>query len=92
MSVINCKCCYIRPKYNNLEEWCKDPNNIYIWRKGIGFINKIRYPTSSSIFSNPFKITKYTTRENVLDKYKVYIIDRLKNDENLKKRSFKIKR
>ena len=28
MSVVNCKVKYIRPQYNDLEEWAKDDNNV----------------------------------------------------------------
>ena len=79
MSVINCKVKYIRPEYNNLKEWIKDDNNVYIGRYGVVFIkndelNKFeRYPKESSIWANPFKINKNTTRQQVLDKYKEYI-------------------
>ena len=43
MSVVNVKVNCIRPKYNNLEEWMTDPNNVYIGRKGIVFINSERF-------------------------------------------------
>lgn len=80
MSIINCKVQYIRPKYNNLEEWMKDENNIYIGRAGVVFIDKQRFPKNSSNFANPFKIGKDGNREEVLYKYKTYIIERLKNN------------
>ena len=35
MSVVNCKVKFIRPKYNNLEEWTRDENNVYIGRAGV---------------------------------------------------------
>ncbi len=82
MSVVNCKVKYIRPKYNNLEEWMNDENNVYIGRKGIVFIDKQRYPKQSSIFSNPYIIDKDGTRQEILIKYKEFIEDKLKNDEN----------
>lgn len=44
MSIINCKVEFIRPQYNNLQEWMNDENNIYIGRKGIVFINGVRFP------------------------------------------------
>ena len=40
-SVVNVKVAHIRPKYNDLEEWTKDPNNVYIGRAGIVFINGV---------------------------------------------------
>ena len=81
MSVVNCKVQYIRPRYKNLKEWMSDENNIYIGRKGVVFIDKKRFPENSSIFANPYRIGKNGTREEVLIKYKCYIIEKLKNNE-----------
>jgi len=81
MSIVNCKVQYIRPKYNNLKEWMNDENNIYIGRKGVVFIDNTRFPQNSSNFANPYKIGKDGTREQVLLKYKNYIIDKLKNKD-----------
>jgi hypothetical protein len=83
MSVVNCKVKYIRPKYNNLKEWSEDPNNIYIGRAGIIFIDKERYPKKTSKFANPFKIGIDGNRDVVLNKYKSYIIDKLESDKLL---------
>ena len=86
MSIINCKCEHIRPKYKDLREWCSDPCNIYIARAGVVFVKnndgtKERYPKISSVFANPFKIGKDGTREEVIQKYRSYIIEKL--DSNL---------
>lgn len=81
--IVNCKVQFIRPKYDNLEEWMSDSNNCYIGRGGVVFINKKRYPTNSSIFANPFKIGKDGTREEVIIKYKEYIIKKIENGEIL---------
>lgn len=91
MSVINCKVKYIRPLYNNLQEWMNDENNIYIGRAGVIFINNERYPKQSSIFCNPFKIGRDGNRNEVLDKYKDYIIKKLDNDINLRNELMKLK-
>lgn len=72
--VVNVKVQYIRPHYNNLEEWCKDPNNVYIGRKGIVFINKERYPKQDSVWHNPYKIGPDGDRYTVLQKYKQHIL------------------
>jgi len=56
--VVNVKVAHIRPKYNNLAEWMADPNNVYIGRRGIVFIDKVRFPKENSAFANPFKIKK----------------------------------
>lgn len=62
MSVINVKVASIRPKFNNLKEWCEDERNIYIGRAGIVFIDGQRFPKQSSIWANPYKITKTCKR------------------------------
>jgi hypothetical protein len=79
--VVNVKVKYIRPEYNNLEEWMKDRNNVYIGRRGIVFINKERFPKENSIWHNPFKINKNNTREDVILKYKEYIIDKIEKEK-----------
>jgi hypothetical protein len=91
MTTINCKVKYIRPLYNNLQEWMNDDNNVYIGRAGVVFINNERYPKQSSIFSNPFKIGRDGNRNEVLDKYKDYIIKKLDNDINFKNELMKLK-
>jgi hypothetical protein len=71
----------IRPKYNNLEEWMNDPNNVYIARRGVVFVEKngekYRFPKEDSIWANPFKITGTMTREIVINMYRNYIVDKL---------------
>lgn len=89
MSVVNCKVKYIRPKYNNLQEWINDKKNVYIGRAGIVFITnketgkKERFPKKSSNFANPYKVGKDGNREEVLQKYKIYIEKKLENDDTL---------
>lgn len=70
MSVVNCKVKFIRPKYNDLKEWCEDNNNVYIGRRGVVFIDKQRYPSDENIWANPFKVGKHGTREQVIEKYR----------------------
>ncbi len=86
MKIVNVKVANIRPKYNNLKEWMDDENNIYIGRKGIVFIDGIRFPKKDSLWCNPFKIPKSSKesktsdereRNEVLEKYKVYIKNKL---------------
>jgi hypothetical protein len=85
MSVKNVKVANIRPKYNNLKEWIDDKeNNIYIGRAGIVFIDNERFPKQASIFCNPYKVGKDGTREEVIDKYKIYIIRKIENSTELK--------
>ena len=80
--IVNVKVAYIRPQYQNLKEWMADPNNIYIACKGIVFIDGVRFPPQDSIFANPFKIGRHAeirdgTREEVINKYKDYIIAKI---------------
>jgi hypothetical protein len=91
MSVVNVKVSYIRPKYNNLKEWCKNSNNVYIGRKGIVFIDGARYPQKDSLWANPYKITKDETREDVIQKYEMYIRNRLKTEDGLLKQLLNLK-
>lgn len=85
MSVVNCKVANIRPKYKNLQEWMEDPNNVYIGRGGIVFIDKQRFPKHSSNFANPYKIGRDGLREEVIEKYRGYITAKIKHDTLLEK-------
>ena len=92
MSIENVKVKYIRPKgYHNLREWMEDEQNVYIGRKGVVFIDKQRYPKTHSPFYNPFKVNKDGTRKEVIAKYKIYITEKLKNDEHLVQELMKLK-
>jgi hypothetical protein len=62
----------------------EDKNNVYIGRAGIVFIDNQRFPKQSSPFCNPFKISTHGTREEVIQKYRTYIVTRLENDPELK--------
>lgn len=91
MSVVNCKVEFIRPLYNNLKEWTDNANNVYIGRAGVVFINSERFPKKSSIFANPFKIGKDGSREEVIQKYKIYMTEKLDKDKNLVGELLKLK-
>jgi hypothetical protein len=80
--ICNVKVNHIRPEYDNLKSWCEDPNNIYIGRAGIVFIDNQRYPKYPSIWANPYKINKDGDLKEVLDKYRSYIINKIEK-ENL---------
>lgn len=81
MSVVNVKVSNIRPQYNNLEDWVKDENNIYVGRRGIVFINGERFPKKDSLWANPYKVNKIQTREEVLEKYDKYIRHKIVHDD-----------
>lgn len=90
MSVVNVKVKSIRPDFENLKEWIKDANNVYIGRKGIVFIDKKRFPQQDSIWANPFKKDRDGTLDEILEKYEIYIRKKI-NDENLKDELMKLK-
>lgn len=81
----------IRPKYDNLKEWMRDKNNVYIGRRGIVFVDGERFPKKDSIWANPYKIGKDGTREEVIKKYKKYIKKKLESDSELLARLSKLK-
>ena len=80
-AIVNVKVKFIRPKYDNLREWMKDNNNVYIGRGGIVFIDNERFPKNDSVWANPYKIGKDGSREEVIERYKKYIIEKIKNGE-----------
>lgn len=88
--VVNVKVAHIRPKYNNLEDWMNDPNNAYVGRRGVVFIDGQRFPKQDSIWHNPFKINKDNDRKAVIQRYETYIIDKIKR-ENLKNELLNLK-
>ena len=72
---------YIKPECTNLEDWCSRSNHIYIGNKRMTHINKKRYPKQDSIWANPFKTGKDGTRQEVLEKYRDYIIKKVEQNE-----------
>lgn len=79
-TVVNVKVAHIRPTYNDLEHWMQNPNNVYIGRRGIVFINERRFPERDSIWANPFKV-RNMTRQQAIDQYREYIIGKLNSGE-----------
>lgn len=75
--VVNVKVAYIRPRYKNLKEWMEDPNNIYIGRAGIVFIDSERYPKKASLWANPFKGGE---RSKCIEQYRDYIVKRIETE------------
>lgn len=68
----------IRPRYNDLQEWMEDPNNVYIARKGVVFIEdeetgkKARFPKKDSVFANPFTVKAYGL-EKAIELYRAHL-------------------
>ena len=75
----------IRPRYNDLEIWCQDCNNVYIGPKNMVSIKGVsNYPKEDSLWMNPFKPDQYNDEglTNMLNQYYVYIYKKIYN-ENL---------
>jgi len=89
-SVVNVKVKNIRPKYDNLREWMEDPNNVYIGRHGVVFIDNERFPKQGSIFANPFTVKEYG-REQVLEKYKIWLKEQIKKGKITKEQILALK-
>lgn len=89
--VVNVKVKYLRPEYDNLEEWMKKRNHVYIARHGIVFIHNKRFPKHSSIFANPYKITAKLDRDESMRLYKIYATKRLKEDKKFEKELLKLR-
>jgi hypothetical protein len=84
--VVNVKVQHIRPAHDNIYEWMKDPNNLYIGRGGRIFIgsgpDKYAYGYPSSKWSNPFKISESQGRDAVVKKYRDALFSEELKDEN----------
>jgi len=91
--VINVRVANIRPQYSNLKEWIKDTNNEYIGRGGILVIDNVRFPKENSIWANPYKIddSNGITRDNVIEKYRTYIRQKIENNDVLKQKILQMK-
>jgi len=90
-TVVNVKVAHIRPKYNNLQEWMKDENNVYIGRAGIVFIENKRFPPLASTFCNPFKVNTKNVRDDVCDQFREYMEERIAKDPKLKEQLLHLK-
>lgn len=83
VQIVNVRMKYIRDKYTNLKEWMDDPNNVYIGRKCIVFIDGKRYPSNDSLWCNPYKVGRDGTLEEVIGKFKIHLDKLLENKDNL---------
>lgn len=97
MSVVNVKVANLRkskPRRENLREWMKDEENVYIGRAGIVFIDNVRFPKESSIWANPYKVGDKKgqyEREESLKLYESYIREKIKGSESMKEELLKLK-
>mgnify|MGYP003341696067 FL=1 len=60
---------YLSLENKNLKEWMEDPNNVYIGRKEVVFIDGKRFPEEDSIWINPFRQTKLNNIEFIINEY-----------------------
>lgn len=68
-----------------------DEKNVYIGRRGIVFIDGERFPKQDSLFCNPFHVGKDGTRNDVIQKFRVYIEKRLEREPELKEKLLTLK-
>lgn len=73
IQIVNVKVKYIRPEFQNLQEWMQDPENLYIGRRGVVFIDGKRFPPADSPYHNPYKIGRDGDRQEVIQKYAGYL-------------------
>lgn len=90
-SIVNVIQKYIKDEYENLKEWCKYKNNIYIDRKGVLFIDGERFSKENSLFHNPYKIKYNINREEIILQYKIYLLKKIRDDKNFRKEFYKLK-
>ncbi|HSA76263.1 MAG TPA: SAM-dependent methyltransferase [Nitrosarchaeum sp.] len=83
-SVVCVKVDLIRKKgVHDLKEWTKNPNNVYIGRKGVVFVDKERFPKKDSPWANPYKVGAEYTREESIKLYEKYIVNELDKGEKI---------
>ena len=85
-TITNVRVKHIRPKYNILQDWMKNPQHEYIGRGGVVFINKERVPKKASQWSNPYTVKKEGI-DNCLEMFEIWLQKKIKKDgtEDLKK-------
>jgi len=83
MSVVNCRVYYLRPGYRNIREWMLHPDHVYIGRRDVVFMKGERYPARDSIWTNPYRVGRDGTREDVLFKYEALMRAKLAADAEL---------
>lgn len=83
--LVNVRVKYLRPKYNNLEEWMDSSKNYYIGRGRIFYINGERFPKTNSLWCNPFKAGDGYSHDELIKKYKKHLRILLQDPDNLAK-------
>lgn len=80
-TLVNVRVKYIRPKYKDLREWTADPNNVYIARGGVVFIDGKRFPEKDSLLCNKFKVGKTGRLHEVIYMFRDWLMEKIKNGE-----------
>lgn len=85
-TIVNVKVKNIRPTYHTLSDWMKNPENEYIGRCGVVFIDNERFPKKPSQWANPFTVKK-EGRDKCLELYEAWVREKIKREgtEELKK-------
>jgi hypothetical protein len=78
-TIVNVKVKNIRPTYDTLSDWMKNPQNEYIGRSGVVFINKERFPKKASQWANPFTVKK-EGRDKCLELYEAWVRTKIKKE------------
>lgn len=61
----------VKQGYENLKDWLKDPNHVYIGRK-----NRFVEGTYNSKWANPFSVKRFG-REKCIELYKKYLLENI---------------
>lgn len=75
-TVVNIRTACLRlTGYDNLQEWMKNLNHVYIGRGRVVFIDGVRFPSEDSIFANPFRISEEedVSREESVNRFRSYV-------------------
>lgn len=75
---------FSKKAYDNLKEWMDDPENVYIGRRGIVFIDGERFPKKDSIWANPFKVSGKMPLRKCCKNYEEYITERIEKEDMVK--------
>lgn len=89
-SVVNVRVKHLRESgFDNLREWMKDPDNVYVGRKGIVFIDGQRFPKEDALWANPFTLKEFG--DETLEIYEAYLRWMLENEEGLLEKLYELK-
>ena len=78
----------LRPRYNDLEQWCRNPRHVLVTRHGRVFIGKgdkkhvFSYPSSD--WANPFKVKEHGL-EKSLELFDQYLTEKISDPAELEK-------